>query len=86
MRRLQMNILNARVPSSTRSTKPFAFYEKTDFYLKNKLELLGEGGGAVFDPVWRWRGRTRRFPREIQVSGKRARISHGSRDILWHGP
>lgn len=51
--RLQVKVLKAQVHSSTQSTKPLAFEGKTDFYLKNKLEFLGEKRRAVWDPTQR---------------------------------
>lgn len=52
--RLQVRVFKAQVHSSTHSTKPLAFYGKTDFYLKNKLALPGEKERAFCDPIQRW--------------------------------
>lgn len=83
--RRKANVFKVRVPSPTCSEKPSAFYGKTDFYLKNKPESLGERG-AVSAPARRWSGRAGRFRSETQVSGKLARIWSGSDDVLWRAP
>lgn len=82
--RCKANVFKVRVSSPTCSAKPSAFYGKTDFYLKNKPESLGERG-AVSAPARRWSGRAGRFRSETQVSGKLARIWSGSDDVLRRG-